>query len=355
MIKQTAMVKKLFVSVLLFIIGFFAQAQTDTTKYGEVIRLIMEISSKISVPTDSAEVVVPGFDIENATLEELKAILDSLRAEFWTKGTLLQLGFSQMALSNWNAGGADNLALNAYVNVYRNYTFDDMFWESRLQMGYGFMTSFGTSYKRDRLKKTDDRLIFDTKLGYRAIKNMFASVMFNFRSQFANGYTYPADKDTSIVASAPFSPAYFSLGTGIDYKPIESLSINVSPLTGNLVVVGKRDLRTKYGNREDQFARLQLGAQIKIDYKKAVTKNLNIETTLNLFSDYLRVPKNIKVYWDLFVDAKISKYFSTTIKTNLIYDDEILIADKDGALAPRLQFKEMFSVGFSYTFGEFKK
>jgi Protein of unknown function (DUF3078). len=347
--------RKLFVSVLLLIAGLSAQAQTDTTRHREVIRLVMEIASKVSSPADPVPAMVLGFDIDNATVEELKAVRDSLRAKLWTKGTLLQLGFSQMALSNWNAGGSDNLALNAYVNMYRNYALENMFWESRLQMGYGFMTSFGTNYKRDRFKKTDDRLIFDTKLGYRAIKDLFASVMFNFRSQFANGYTYPADKDTSIVASAPFSPAYFSLGTGLDYKPIESLSINVSPLTGNLVVIGIRDLRTKYGNREDQVARMQLGAQVKVDYKKAVTNSLNVESTLNLFSDYLGVPKNIKVYWDLFIDTKLSKYFSTTIKTNLIYDDEILIADKEGRLAPRLQFKEMFSVGFSYTFGEFKK
>jgi len=350
------MSKKLFVFVLFLTQCLSVQAQIDTTKYGEITRMAIGIASKISSPdTTTVSVAKPEFNVNEATLGELKAIIDSLRAEFWTKGTLLQLGFSQMALSNWNAGGADNLALNAYVNVYRNYALDDMFWESRLQMGYGFMTSFGTRYKRDRFKKTDDRLIFDTKLGYRAIENVFASVMFNFRSQFANGYTYPADKDTSIVASAMFSPAYFSLGAGADYKPIESLSVNVSPLTGNLVVVGKRDLRTKYGNREDQFARLQLGAQIKIDYKQAITKDLSIQTTLNLFSDYLRVPKNIKVHWDLFLDAKLSKYFSTTIKTNLIYDDEILIANKEGVLAPRLQFKEMFSVGFSYTFGEFKK
>jgi len=345
--------RALFVSILLLITCLFAQAQIDTTRYGEVIRLAMEIASKVSHPADS--ITASDFNINTATLGELKAVQDSLRAMFWTKGTLLQLGFSQMALSNWNAGGADNLALNAYVNMYRNYALENMFWESRLQMGYGFMTSFGTKYKRDRFKKTDDRFIFDTKLGYRAINDIFASVMLNFRSQFANGYTYPADKDTSIVASAPFSPAYFSLGTGLDYKPIESLSINVSPLTGNLVVVGKKELRTKYGSREDQLARMQLGAQVKIDYKKMVTKSLIIESTLNLFSDYLGIPQNIKVYWDLFLDAKLSKYFSTSIKTNLIYDDEILIADSGGVLAPRLQFKEMFSVGFSYTFGEFKK
>ena len=349
------MVKKLSVSILVIIYAFSAQAQTDTTKRGEIIKLIMEIAAKLPTPADSTTVVSPRFDVNTATLAELKAVRDSIRAMYWTKGTLLQLGFSQMALSNWNAGGADNLALNAYMNMYRHYAFENMFWESRLQTGYGFMTSFGTKYERDKFKKTDDRLIIDSKLGYRAIKEIFASVVFNFRSQLAQGYTYPADKDTSVVVSAPFSPAYFSLGTGLDYKPIEPISINVSPLTGNLVVVGMKELRSRYGNKEDQAARLELGAQIKVDYKQVVTKDLTIQSTLNLFSDYLGEPKNIKVYWDFFLDAKLSKYFSTSIKTNLIYDDEILIADKDGALGPRLQFKEMFSVGFSYTFGEFKK
>ena len=329
-------IKRLFVLILLFSHSIFALAQSDTVKYLGVTKMVLEIASQL----DSNLGII--------------AEVDSLDGK-WTTGTLLQLGFSQMSLSNWNAGGSDNLALNAYMNMYRNYTLANMFWESRMQMGYGFMTSFGTKYRRDRFKKTDDRFIIDSKLGYRAIKNVFASAVFNFRSQVANGYTYPSDKDTSIVVSAPFSPAYISLGVGADYKPTTPLSINVSPLTGNLVIVGKKGLRTRYGNKVDQFARLELGAQVKVDYKKALTETLSIQTTLNLFSDYLGVPSNIKVHWDLFLDAKLSKYFSTSIKTNLIYDDDILIAGKDGKLAPRLQFKEMFSVGFSYTFGEFKK
>lgn len=267
----------------------------------------------------------------------------------WNGGTLLQLGFSQLSLTNWASGGFDNIALNAYVNIYRNYTYQQMFWENRLQIGYGFIQSFG-----DRYKKSDDKFIFDSKVGYRAYEKIFASASFNLRTQMSNGFTYPANADPRLV-SGPLAPAYFSLGVGMDYKPAKPLSLNFSPLTGNLVVVRIPELRTRYGNKADQAAKLELGAQMKIEYKDKILKNTNVTTTLNFFSDYLGTPKNIKVYWDLLVDSKINKYFSVNLRTNLIYDDDILIADKEGNLAPRLQLKEIFSVGFSYTFGNFKK
>jgi len=53
--------------------------------------------------------------------------------------------------------------------------------------------------------------------------------------------------------------------------------------------------------------------------------------------------------------SKLSKYFAANIKTNLVYDDNILIEDSKGVVAPRVQFKEIFSFGFSYAFGDFKK
>lgn len=272
------------------------------------------------------------------------------KPDYWTRGTLLQLGFSQLSLTNWASGGNNNVALNAYVNIYRNYApVDNMFWENRLQIGYGFVNSFG-----DRYRKSDDKFIFDSKLGYRAFENVFAAATFNFRTQMTNGYSYPANRDPVLI-SKPFAPAYFSLGIGMDYKPIRPLSINFSLLTANLVVVEQRSLRKRYGNEEDKALKAELGAQLKIDYKHKINNNLTINSALNLFSDYLDNPKNIKVMWDFFLDSKISKYFSVNVRTNLIYDDKILIADKNDNLAPRIQFKEIVSVGFSYTFGNFKK
>lgn len=328
--------RKLFVIAAIMLISaapsrLFSQNENTSKEYqilSENHKMLVDIALKAKIPQPEVKIATVPSN--------------------WSKGSLLQLGFSQMSLSNWAAGGYSSVALNAYVNMFKTYEVKDMFWENRLQLAWGFINSFG-----DKFKKSDDKIIFDSKYGYRAWNKVFASAAFNFRSQFSNSFNYPSSG--KVLVSGPFSPAYFSFGIGLDYKPAKVLSINFSPLTSNLVIVTKEELRVKYGNRVDQPAKLELGAQLKIDYKQQLSKNLAVASNLILFSDFLKNPQNIKVNWDLFIDAKINKYFSTNIRTNLIYDDNILIPDKDGVLDKRVQFKEILSVGFSYTFGQFKK
>jgi hypothetical protein len=327
-------ISKLLAFTALFFLSVNLYSQ-ELKKEGEEIKLSAhhQIALNIAKSLEIPEPVKPAEIVPNP----------------WSKGALFQLGFSQMSLTNWAAGGFSSVALNAYVNMYNGWEVDQMFWQNRLQLAWGFINSFG-----DRFKKSDDKIIFDSKYGYKAFNKVFVSAAFNFRSQFSNSFNYPASGD-KVLVSGPFSPAYFSFGIGMDYKPAKVLSINFSPLTSNLVIVAQESLRTRYGNRADQPAKLELGAQLKFDYKHQLTKDLLIASNLVLFSDFLNKPQNIKVYWDLFVDTKINKYFSVNIRTNLIYDDNILIADKNGELDKRVQFKEILTVGFSYTFGQFKK
>ena len=148
-----------------------------------------------------------------------------------------------------------------------------------------------------------------------------------------------------------------SLGLGIDFKPGigKVFSLTFAPFTGNLVVVTDSLLRAKYGNKPDEAARWELGSQLKATFNKDLFKNLKVSSTLTLFSDYLNKPQNIQVNWDFQLTCKLNKYLQTGLRTNLIYDDNILITNKEGHAAPRVQFKEVFSVNFAYTFGVFKK
>ena len=269
----------------------------------------------------------------------------------WNKGIATTIGFSQLSLTNWAAGGAGQLTLNTYADLYANLTKGKFIWSNELQAGYGFIESFDTGYK-----KSDDRLIFDSKFGYKAAEKLYLSAVYNFRTQFARGYS--GDE----IVSDFFAPAYTSLGLGIDFTPVKNVSINFAPLTGKVTMVREQELRTRYGNAEDQFARFELGAQLKVDAKLEV-ENFKVGTTLVLFSDYLNKPQNIKVNWDVNAEAKISKFFSVTLRTNMIYDDNVLL-NKTKTLrtgetvsyqAAGVQFKELFSIGFTYTFGEKKK
>ncbi len=288
--------------------------------------------------------------------------------KFWTTGMLTEMGFSQISLTNWAAGGSGSLALNSYMNAHANYAKGSMFWDNRIQLSYGFIQSFDDGYR-----KSNDKIVIDSKWGYRAIKNFYFSANFNFRSQFSPGFEYSKatkeinGKNETVTVSKKVSkflaPAYMSLGLGIDFKPGngKEFSVNIAPFTGNLVIVTDSLLRKKYGNAADEAARWELGAQLKGSLNKDIIKNLKLSSTLTLFSDYLNNPANIQVNWDMQLTYKLNKYLQTGIRTNLIYDDNILIATKkvddkgNPIMSKRVQFQEVFSVNFSYTFGMFKK
>lgn len=291
-----------------------------------------------------------------------EAAADTAKAPvFWTKGLSTEVGFSQMSLTNWAAGGQGSLSLNAYVDGIANYKKERFIWDNELQLGYGFIQHFdGTG-----LKKSDDRIILDSKFGYAATKKLYFSAAFNFRSQFARGYNYEKEVDNGyLLTSQAFAPAYFSLGLGVDYQPWKWLSINFAPLTGKLTVVGLEELRESYGNRPDQMSRFDLGAQLRLNAKVEV-KNFKVGSDMTFFSNYLDHPLDIKVNWDLNVEAKVSDYFSVTLRTNLIYDSTIkskILRDNSGepvvdpstgkdVMVAGVQFKELFSVGFAYSFG----
>ena len=179
------------------------------------------------------------FDIANSIKMPELVKKEPPKPNPWTKGTQVQIGFSQMSLTNWAAGGFSSVALNAYVNKFNHWEIDKMFWENRLQLAWGFINSFG-----DKFKKSDDKIIFDSKFGYKSFKKVFISAAFNFSSQFSNSFNYPAS-GSKVLVSGPFSPAYLSFGIGLDYKPAKPVSINFSPLTSNLVIVSQESLRVK--------------------------------------------------------------------------------------------------------------
>lgn len=282
---------------------------------------------------------------------------DSLQEpKYWDSSLNTEIGFSQVSLSNWAAGGFGSISLNGYIDGNLNYEKDELKLTNRLQLGYGFIQNYG-----EGLKKTDDRIKLDIKLGYKAFDKFYLSAIYNFQTQFTTGYK--SVKGTDIVSDF-FAPAYTSLGIGIDYTPAKNISLNFSPLVGKIVMVKNPALRKKYGNNPDQFARWELGAQLKFDAKVAI-ENFTAGTTLTLFSDYLDHPLNIKVNWDVNISAKLTKFLSATIRTSLIYDDKIkhiewkdkegnTVLGEDGnpILVPGIQFKEISSINFTYTFGK---
>ena len=70
-----------------------------------------------------------------------------------------------------------------------------------------------------------------------------------------------------------------------------------------------------------------------------------------LFTDYLNKPfKENRVNWDNKISWQAARFFKIALNTWLIYDPRVLI---DGE--QKVQFKEFFSINFTYTISNKKK
>ena len=178
---------------------------------------------------------------------------------YWTTSLLTNISFTQLALRNWVAGGYNALTLAGNVDANANFAKDKSTWDNRLQLDYGFL------YSQDKplLQKNKDRMYLESKYGYAtSVKNLKYSAAFSFLNQFDNNYTYNTpvnpDKDSyetrnewidqwkaaRELKSGFFSPAYITLGLGLDWTPWDWLAVNFAPLTGSIVVVSKEQLRS---------------------------------------------------------------------------------------------------------------
>ncbi len=271
---------------------------------------------------------------------------------YWKKGIMTSVAFSQTTLTNWAAGGDGNVTLNAYIDATADYSKNNWIWDNRLQMGYGFTFSLNGDEKY-RYKKSDDRFQIDSEVGRKLTDRLYLSGLFTFKTQLTNGYPYSGENQR---ISSFLAPGYVNLGIGVDYKPFRCLSLYASPLTGNFVIVAPNDslMRVSYGNKFDQSVRAQMGAQVKMDFKYSV-QNFSINSSLNLFSNYFQAPQNIQVNWDMNLSVKVFKMVTVSLRTSLIYDDNIKIADKDGHKCSRVQFKEIGGIGITFTIGDYIK
>lgn len=332
-------------------------------------------------------------DAQQAAAEAAKAIEAAPATEvkvekpkYWSESLKTQINVGQTQLTNWAAGGDNTVSLAAFIDGNANWQKGDMFWNNRLQLDYGFL--YASS--KPILQKNTDRIYLESKWGYKApsTRYLYFSANYDFKSQFTTGYDYNTPgsvtdengndlegsalrdvwREARVLKSGFLAPAYTNLALGIDFVPTKWFSLNFAPLTGDLVIVNNETLRGSYSmplkkefenvaadalptdGSQFQSVRFGFGAQLKMDAKVNVNDNFSYSTQVVLFTNYLDIHRCPRINWDNRIDWKLAKYFSFTITTNLIYDDSIMIADKNGENPKaRVQFKESMAFGFTYT------
>jgi hypothetical protein len=264
----------------------------------------------------------------------------------WKAKYEASLGFSQTTFTNWAAGGENTYSVNGMLNIYENYAKGNVSWNNYLGLAYG------TNVQNKVVRKANDKINVLTRGGIYAWKNWDYAGMFEFKSQFDEGFNYPND---SVLVSKFMAPGYFQLSIGLNYKPVDYFHVFISPIGARLTVVNDKQLTNRpegaYGVYGDNTTLWQIGGSVNIGYKKDIMKNINLMSKLDLFSDYRHNPQNIIIGWENNILMKVNTYISLNIVTMLIYDDNIDFVDKGGInQGPRIQFRETFNVGLAYTF-----
>jgi len=268
----------------------------------------------------------------------------------WQTGGVISVNFTQTSLTNWSAGGENSLSLNGVVSVFANYIKGNSSLENTLDLGYGFLKSGD-----EDVRKTDDKIDFTSKYGRKASKSWYYAGLLNFKSQFTAGFNFP---DDSTKISNFLAPAYVLGAIGMDYKPNKYFTAFISPVTMRATIVNDQTLSDEgaFGVNPGENVRTEYGGYLRGIFKKDIMKNINLQTKLELFSNYTEDPDHIDVNWEMLIALKVNKFISATISTQLLYDHDILIGldnNDDGVIdgaGRRAQFKEVLGIGLTYKF-----
>jgi len=297
----------------------------------------------------SAALALPVFAQEEAPAEK--------PAPAWKTGGNGSFTFNQISFKNWSAGGKNSVTGTFLYKTFANYKSEKVTWDNTLDMGYGL-----TKYKGEDVQKSEDKLQLTSNYGYDAYaRKWYYSALFDFKTQFANGYKY--DGSTIVDTVSKFmTPAYVNLSVGMLYKPSDVFSLFISPITGRATIVSDVDFAPDYGVEEGKKVRLEYGATVKVKVdKKEIVKNVDYFLTATAFSNLVESPEKIDIDAETGFNLHVNDWLTAILKFNILFDDDIkyketyTYTDENGLevsavrnRGARVQFKELFGFGLAF-------
>jgi len=253
----------------------------------------------------------------------------------WKHTVITGINLGQVALKNWSAGGENSVSGNFYLNGSLDYVKNKWYWDNLLGLEYGLTYS-----EQNGWRKNADKIALASKIGYQINTKWSYAFLVDFYTQFVKGYNYP---NTDEYISTFMAPAYSNVALGINYKPDDKFSFFFSPITARMTFVLDDSLSyaKAFGMNEDQKFRMETGAYFVGTAKLTVMENVELISKLDMFTPYNDRFGNIDVNWETLINFKINKLLSANLSTTVrYYESEI----------KKVQFKEIFGLGFVYTF-----
>jgi len=300
-------------------------------------------------------------NVTTAREEELRRVaLSKIKPELWKFKTDLSYLLSQGVISNWAKGGESNVS--TVLDVTSSINYNNKVTKVNSATSARFALGLQASGKYGGIRKNLDMLEINSKINHKAFGKFDLSGLFQFKSQFLPGYTYPNDT-TSVMVSKFFNPATFIVGYGLEYKPDKNTSFSFSPLSykGTFVTDTANINQTKYGIAADKRSKNELGAYLTINSKIVIFEKINMSNRVQFFSNFLSKPQNIDIDWEMIGTMPLNWFTDLRINIHLIYDDNTLLpvyergepvlgTDGKQKKAPMVQFKELLGVSFVFKF-----
>ena len=283
--------------------------------------------------------VMTGNEKTNAEAELL-----IVKPNFWKYTAAASMQFSQHGISdNWYQGGESTNALNSELRMTANYNdkLKKVQFENSLEIKLGFITA--PSDTVHNYKTNADLFRINSKLGIRAIKNLYYTLSGEFQTQFFSNYK----TNTNDLISTFFSPANLKLSLGLDYKQNKNkydLSILSNPFSWRYVylandkIVNPSQFNVEAGKRRASL----FGSEITANVTWKIRDNLTYRTKFDYFTTYEKVIMN----WENTFEFKFNRYLSTKVFLHGRFDDGVTLTETNRTY---FQFKEMLTFGLSYT------
>ncbi len=262
----------------------------------------------------------------------------------WWNAIQFGVNFSQASFSeNWSAGGVNSFALNSLFNYQLHYQSNPWSWDNQIEVLYGLVKNADQD-----VRKSQDRIFVDTKIGYNIAEDWSGFLSVNFLSQLAPGYRYLEDAqgdEDAVTISRFMAPGFLTTSLGFEYKPTDYFWLRLSPFAPRLTFVTDQTL---YLNREEEknfgvpigeTVRYEwLASQLVAELNKNLTENINLQTRYMLFASYESLAvDSLDHRLDFAFNAKLTEYINFSMGAILLYD-----IDQDNSL----QIGQTMGIGF---------
>lgn len=305
---------------------------------------------------------------------------------YWTYGGVFNIGGNQGILHNWAAGGElASFTVNGIFNGFATKVSGTHIWANNLDLNYGLNYTYSNHFIP---RKTDDRIDLTSKYGKKLARQSkwFVTGLFNFKSQFTQGYDYSLPDWRNKPTSNLFAPAYFTLAPGFEYRNGNKFSVFISPVAGRFTKVDaiytNANPQGAFGVAKGKTSRFELGAYFSLRYFKEISKIVSFRTRLDMYSNYLAKdvkndtgavvrkdnPGNITLLSDNLLVFKFNKHLNVSLGLVMIYDNTIpysnTYVDNTGATQQKtepfqglgwLQLRQNIQFGVEYKLAMRKK